>query len=309
MKSTMEEFVEILRKCDNATFFHTPMWLDAVKHFWGMEWFYDQKRIGNTDVLMPISIYEDSVEKYYFSTFKGYGGILTTEQILDEEEYLELEREFFIKYSNFKTRDNPLSPWHSTISSNSMIDIGYIVNRNDKREQCRSHRRKVAIAIKNNIVCRRAQSNEWNVFYQNCYLSTVSSWKNPSIVYSYQFFDYLHQFDGVELYVAEVSGKIIAGIISLSFGKHTHLWLSGINNENKHMEPIYLLINNMIDYLLPSETVFVDLGVSGRNDNLLFFKRGFGGEKYESIQYETSPNFGELKKKLVRNCSQVNQVL
>ncbi len=75
------------------------------------------------------------------------------------------------------------------------------------------------------------------------------------------------------------------------------------------MEPIYLLINNMIDYLLPSETVFVDLGVSGRNDNLLFFKRGFGGEKYESIQYETSPNFGELKKKLVRNCSQVNQVL
>lgn len=82
-----------------------------------------------------------------------------------------------------------------------------------------------------------------------------------------------------------------------------------LNNDNKHMEPIYLLINNMIDYLLPSEIVFVDLGVSGRNDSLLFFKRGFGGKKYESIQYETSPNFGELKKKLVRNFGHINQML
>lgn len=35
MRIIMEDFVEILRKCDNATFFHTPMWLDTVKHFLG----------------------------------------------------------------------------------------------------------------------------------------------------------------------------------------------------------------------------------------------------------------------------------
>lgn len=303
----MEKIINFLKKCEGATFFHTPMWLDTIKYFWGMEWFYDIKKINNVEAIMPISVYENGSEQYFFSTFKGYGGVLTTKQFLDNEELLMIEKEYIKNYQNFKTRDNPLSPWHNRIFSNAVIDIGYMVDRNNsERELSRSHKRKIAIANKNNLVCRKAKSNEWYLFYRDCYLSTVASWDNPSIIYNYSFFDYLHQFDGVELYVAENAGKVIAGIIALSFGKHTHLWLSGIDNEFKYMAPIYLLINNMIDHLLPSETTLVDFGVSGRNENLLFFKRGFGGEMYESIQYETSSMFGDLKKSLLFKYNEQN---
>ena len=247
---------------------------------------------------MPVSVYKENNEKYFFSSFKGYGGILTTKKIIDTEDYLTLEDEFFEKHYNFKTRDNPLSPWKNNIYPNSTADVGYIVNRHHERILSKSHRRKIIIANKNNIICRKAKINELNTFYKNCYLSTVSSWKNPSIVYNYSFFDYIQQFNGVELYVAEFSDKVIAGIITLSFGKHTHLWLSGIDNEYKHMAPIYLLINEIIDRLLPPERVLVDFGVSGGNENLIFFKKGFGGVKYESKQYETSTMFKELKIKL-----------
>ena len=178
-------------------------------------------------------------------------------------------------------------------------DYGYIVDRHSRGELTKHHKRKIDLAKKNSIVCRLADSQELYSFYKNCYLQTVNSWKNPSIVYKYNFFEYLAQFEDVRLYVAEYNSEIIAGVITLSFGCHTHIWLSGVNQEKKHLAPVYLLINEIIENLLPSYIQYVDLGISGRNDNLLFFKRGFGGTKYESIQYMTTSEFYDLKRKLI----------
>ncbi len=69
----METIMNLLEECDNATFFHTPMWLSTVKHFWGLEWFYDVKTVGDKKAFMPMCVYTDADRQdFHFSTFKGY---------------------------------------------------------------------------------------------------------------------------------------------------------------------------------------------------------------------------------------------
>ena len=272
------------------------MWLDCVKYYWGLDWFYDIEELDGIVAVMPLSVYTKNDRNYYFSTFKGYGGILYSNSNLNKEQHLALEKKCICKYPNLKMRSNPLSPFCYDVSSISTIDIGYVVKRGAERTLSRHHRRNLKIANNNNIMCRKAAPQEWYYFYENCYLSTVSSWQNPSIVYDFNFFLFLQQYPNVELYVAEYNDKIIAGIITLSFNKHTHLWLSGIDGEYKKILPMYFLINEIIEDLLPKEIEFIDLGVSGNNENILQMKKGFGGERYESIQYITSLDFKMLKK-------------
>lgn len=288
--------IEYLKLCDNATFFHTPMWLNAVKYYWGLDWFYEIEEIDGTVAVMPLSVYTKNECDYYFSTFKGYGGVLFSNSDLKKEQYIKLEKKCISKYPNIKMRSNPLSPCYYEVSSISTVDVGYMVRRGCQRTLSRHHRRNIKIANNNSIMCRKADPQEWRYFYENCYLSTVSGWQEPSIVYDFSLFLFLQQYPNVELYVAEYNGKIIAGIITLSFNKHAHFWLSGIDAEFKKTLSMYLLINEMFEGLLPKEIEFFDLGVSGNNENILQMKRGFGGEKYESIQYITSPDFKPLKK-------------
>lgn len=295
----MSDIMKILSKCSSSTFFHTPMWLETIKQFWGLEWYYDLDNIDGVELVMPVSIFAQHGKEFHFSTFKGYGGIISSERIADRQKWKEIECRFVARHANLKTRDNPLLPWQNQISQIFSSDYGYIVDRYSRDELTKHHKRKIALAKRNSIICRLADSQELYLFYKNCYLQTVNSWKNPSIVYKYSFFEYLDQFEDVRLYVAEYNREIIAGVITLSFGCHTHIWLSGVNQDNKHLAPVYLLVNEVIEALLPSHIQYVDLGISGRNDNLLFFKRGFGGTKYESIQYETTSEFYELKRKLI----------
>ena len=292
------EILDYLHLCDNATFFHTPMWLDTVKYYWGLDWRYHIEEIDGISVVMPISVFTDVRQDYYFSTFKGYGGILcsnASNEAITDTQWLKIEEKCTAQYINLKIRDNPLSLREYQIPGEKLSDTGYMIKRGKERAPGTHHKRNIKTAIKYGVVCRKAQQNEWFSFYQHCYLSTASAWKDPSIIYDFSLLEFLQQYAGAEIYIALYNDQIIAGIVTLTFNRHTHLWLSGINQEYKNLMPLYLLITHLVDSLLPENIKYIDLGISGNNNNILMFKRGFGGEMYESFQYTSSPNFRQIK--------------
>lgn len=280
----------------DATFFHTSMWLETVKFYWGMDYDYEFQFINGKKVILPLSVYQYNGTDFYFSTFKGYGGYLS-DSSLSIDERRECESKIQHKYQYFKMRDNPLNPFLTTVAPVITNDFTYIVQRKNRGEKVhRSHRRNIAKAKENNINCRQAMNRkEWEQFYQTCYLDTVKKWNNPSIIYRFDILEHLSQYNNVFLYIAEWKKEIVAGVVVLTFNRHAHCWLSGINQQHKEKMPLYMLIHDLIEGVLDEEVEYLDLGVSGMNDNLRFFKRGFGAISFTTLQYATTNIFKDIK--------------
>ncbi|MBU8923222.1 MAG: GNAT family N-acetyltransferase [Bacteroidales bacterium] len=286
-----EELYDFLSKNDKATFFHTPAWLDSISSaFNNIEPSWLVAREGEyIQGLMPVCRIR---RKGFFILsalpFGTYGVPLSGDSGIVHSllgKFRQLGRSFRCLESIASLYGMDALPQGLPLEEIReeeclVIDIrgGFDRYRSDhiskkKRQTCNN-------CMKQGIEVRPLSgSDEVSRFY-SLYLEASRDWGGVH-PYPRIFFDSLfdRRSEGVMIWGAFQDSKILGGHIDFYFGNHAQAWQAGMDPDSDVSGIASLLVYNAVEEACRRGIDEFNLGSSGGNRGLMFFKESMGGRE------------------------------
>ena len=300
----------LLKNCENATFFHSPIWLSALEKTYPH---YTNATVGFTfrsgnRALIPI-VAEHSRGKFikkikHKSMALGtYGGIISQRMLSPEE-----TREIFDyltsgTINDLNIVDNPLSQLQvpENFPSKSLFThIIYIDGDFEhlKKGFSRGHRSNIKQAEKKGVCIRCADSVEDFERYYQVYGETVKRWgENAGTVYPWELFLNLYQTGSpdIKLWLAEKQETIIAGVLALYCNATILYWHGSSLREYFDHYPNNLLHREIIKDGCLKGYRFYDLNPSGGHPGVVKFKESLSARRVDFKAYHWKKRFRTKK--------------
>jgi CelD/BcsL family acetyltransferase involved in cellulose biosynthesis len=291
------QWLSCCKDCSYATFFHTPMWVNAFEQWSNGKIKADTRIIQFSDgkkVLLPLAVKRIGWLRIGISMpASTYGGWITLEK-LQPEHVNSLLKYIRKKYKDLILVENPYDPLLSAVSIEKARDIGTSsidlsqgmesVVKNSKYY----HRKNLKTAERCGVTVQVAEDfSKWLEYYE-VYKESIVRWKGRKIFsgvkYDLRLFEILHQMDRSlrRLWIAELEGKVVAGILCFYWNKHAVAWNGAGLSEYFHCRPNNLLYQNAIEHACSNNYQWFDCNPSGGLEGVSNFKQGLGAKMLQT---------------------------
>lgn len=307
-----EEWVDILNKCPDATFFATPEWLDVVEKTFGYKTatklfvFEDGQR-----VLVPLSVIGRSyyVFKQYISVpFHNYGGFFSDKEISEDKVKRIVKALKGITtlsvilcphpFSKVKYPEEYKGDRYSTHILDLSIGFDAIWQQYEDRDQTRKAR-------KEGVTIRLGETMDDFKIYYEMYFASTKRWGLKK-TQPFKLYENLCKIarDKIKLWLASYNEKDIAGIILGYFNEIVVYWGGSFFFEYGKLRPNNFLMIEAIRDACEKGCKYFDFLPSAGLEGVERFKENFGAEKYEYYTYtitgKLSGNLSKFKKYIIR---------
>ncbi len=236
----------------------------------------------------PIKTKEEAVQFLSELKKRNYNSIaihFPPQLEITEDEVLKLSKQF-----NYKLKT---SFCHILSSKTSLEEI--VSNFNDTRKK---HINRYIKAQKVRIF----QTNERKYFekYYDLYVDSSKRWGKSETSYSKTFISNLGELSGVKIWVAEVEGNMISGMICFYHKHHVFDWLAAsiINDETKKLYAAVAVQYEVIKDAVEKNLDFVNMGASINLSGVSDFKDSWGAKEQKCFSFYKNTAFFKISKKL-----------
>ena len=286
------EILCFLKEAPKATFFHTPAWLhiltNSLPRFSG-GWITIRNG-SSLEGLMPfVEIERGPFRMLWAQPFGTYGDPVAADR--------RMERELIDAFLRMASGRRCLEAGANLFWSEQALELpAGIVQR---REECRlieldgtfEHYRSKLLGRKRRQLCNRAREKGVDVrpiedpggmreFY-SVYKAESIGWGGVH-PYPYTFFEELlaRRDRGVLVLGAYLEGEFLGGHIDFFFGEHAQAWQAGLTERASSYEVGAQLIVRAVEEAYSRGMKYFNLGNSGGNEGIIFFKESLGGREH-----------------------------
>lgn len=297
--ASSEEWDNIWRDCDYATYFHSREWAEIWNIYTQDEICPDPRKIEFSDgkhALLPLSFRKriNGMMKEYLSSPAGtFGGWVSTDELSVAHAIL-LASYLHDACDNLVWRFNPYDPLtsktgipYSNVDVTHFLELkgGFDVLHKRWHKNRPSILRKVKKAGKSGVQIRPAALNEdWYSYYKIYQKSLVRWGARASSRYSWELFEEMFKKDSPDiiLWLATYENKIIAGAICFYSRRHAVYWHGASLSEYFSLRPVNLLFYEIIRDACDRGCSWFDFNPSGGHEGVKAFKLSFGAEPLSS---------------------------
>ncbi len=289
-----EEIGEFVSSFPEATFFHTPSWMDIlVSSFQGFRGGWITARNGSSlaGVMPFIRIDRGPLFSVWSMPFGTYGTPLST----GDDITLALIGRFSEIAGSPRCFDAAAFLCDLGTDSGGILrsaaqasgecsiirlDGDFQTYRSDllsrkKRQTCNICERK-------GVEIRLLRTREdLSVFYK-IYLEGSPGWGGVH-PYPARFFEKLfdRRDEGILFWGAFVQGKMLGGHVDIYYNRFAQAWQAGVSEESRSTGIASYLVYRAVEEAYKREMKIFNLGSSGGDRGMLFFKRSMGGEEHD----------------------------
>lgn len=289
---------DIASICPWATYFHTPNWAGVIEKTFqdfsiaSKEFILD----SGARVVMPFVLRSKRkifIKKEFKSMEPGvYGGVIADRDISQQD--MDQISEYLLRIKNASIRivGNPFKNFSLTSGFKSKEMITHIV---DLVPEFSIMQKKFSRGLKSNInqakkkvTIRRAETEDDIERYYEIYKHTVNRWgESASTVFPIGLFMniYMLKDPNAAFWLAEADGKIVAGIIVLSWNKSLIYWHGCALKQYFKYYPNNLLHATVMEWACEHGFEKYDMGASMSLEGVIRFKESFGAKPYKFMSY------------------------
>ncbi|NLE02277.1 MAG: GNAT family N-acetyltransferase [Fibrobacter sp.] len=291
------QWLDYCKGCSYATFFQTPMWVRAFEQ-WSEGRIKADVRIfefsDGKKVLFPLAVKKIGWLRIGISMpASTYGGWITMEKLQPEHAH-SLLKYIRRKYKDLILQENPYDPLISDIPidkarnvGTSSIDLSQGIESVIKNSKY-YHRKNLKTAEKSGVTIQLAEDfSKWLEYY-DVYKESIDRWKDRKIFsgvkYDLRLFEILHQLDPSlrKLWIADLGGKVIAGILCFYWNKHAVAWNGAGLSGYFHCRPNNMLYQCAIEHACKNNYHWFDCNPSGGLEGVSNFKQGLGAKMLQA---------------------------
>jgi lipid II:glycine glycyltransferase (peptidoglycan interpeptide bridge formation enzyme) len=158
-------------------------------------------------------------------------------------------------------------------------------DRNTKRAIKKAHQYQVTVRLSH-------EPEHYKRFYE-LYQMRQQEWEDP-VVEPKRLYDTLMKYAGedVQLWIAELEGRMIGGFIFLLFGDTAFAWMNASPNEYRNYYPIFSITDEVIRHACEQGIHHINFGASGNLEGVRRFKESFGAEVVPTDSYWITSTLG-----------------
>ena len=294
---------DVARKCEYATFFHSPLWhqlaLSTYPH-------YKDASIGvelNTGTRAVLPLLETGrstrgIFRKLVSTFAGcYGGVIADGPItIDECNYI-YQKAVTWDIEQIVILGNPFCDVQTDALQCEKEDyFTQVLTINQEFDNVLSgfskgHRRNTKKGKQLGVTTRVANTLDDYKCYFDVYQDSIVRWGDKtSSRYPWSLFENGCRFsqenpDLIKLWFAELEGKVIAGAWVFYWNNHAVYWHGAALGDYFSYYPNNVLLADVIEDVCNRGFKYFDFNPSGGHDGVAKFKERFGAEKWPLMYY------------------------
>ncbi|MCO6493525.1 MAG: GNAT family N-acetyltransferase [Phaeodactylibacter sp.] len=302
-KVSEEEWLDFLKDCDSATFFHTPYWYKVWKAYAGYNY---EARIyefpDDRQILLPLAwwrIKKGLLKRMVSSPAGTYGGWIA-KQTVSREEAASILKSLKKEFSHIHIRLNGMQKQPVCGLAKVEEDFTLVISLQNKvdftsvlKEWTKGHVSAAKRGAKGPLEVFPAFGKESIEAYYPAYLESLARWGSKATSkYGRKIFEYI--FDLVplkyfRLWLAKADGDLAYGCLCFYFNNHVVYWHGAGKSDFFHLKPAHLLQYRIIEDAMASGYWWYDFNPSGGHEGVVRFKKGFGAKKIiaDNIIYES----------------------
>jgi len=284
-RPSVELWEEIIKNCEHATFFHSPIWTKVLEKTYPH---YSNATVsftfntGNRAIFPLVAEQSKGIlfkkAKHKSMALGVYGGMLAERRLAPEETGSIFEYLTSIDIKDLKVVENPLENYDFPENFVAKSLFTHIVSLNADFEQLRKRfsrgqKSNIKQAEKKGITVRLANSLEDYEQYYTIYQETIKRW-GESV-----------GSQDIKLWLAEKQRKIVAGVLTL-YSNYTILYWHGCSlKEYFDHYPNNLLHMEIIKDGCIKGYKSYDLNPSGGHQGVVKFKESFSARRVDFKTY------------------------
>jgi hypothetical protein len=303
---------EVVKSCNYATFFHTPIWNKLVTQTYPNcrdKTFVATLKDGVRVVLPLLEIRKrHGMFREVVSTFAGcYGDIIADGSISGGDKWIIYEKLGSRNTGRITITENPIS--NRTCLPDeyvSLEDFTHVLNLDRDFESIfsqfsKGHRSSYKKGLRLKVETRLANKLEDYRSYYLAYEDSLRRWgEKATSFYPWELFENLFLMSqiypkNIRLWLAEMSNKVVAGALTFYWGTHVVWWHGAAFEEYFSYYPNNVLQTQIIQNSIEEGYQYYDFNPSGGHRGVAAFKKNFGAEKKtfyrwrkESLKYKVA---------------------
>ncbi len=277
--------------CEEATFFHTPVWANVLNLTFP-RWIPSPIAIefsgGNLMVmpLMTTKIFRP-LAQYSESMLPGvYGGPILLKPA--EENHWHSIWSLVNSLSDVVLYGNPYLHYighPNSIQRSIFTQVLDLTKGFDliRKSFSKGHRADITVSRKNGVEVKIASCRDEVEAYFKVYQDAIKRWGDQAsgfypIGLFYNLFQLGEYGKTVKLWIACLQGRVIAGAWSLYHNQHVVYWHGAVHSQYTSFHPTHLLVATMIEDACRNGFRWFDFNPSGGLEGVERFKNGFGAQ-------------------------------
>ncbi|MBU4124298.1 MAG: GNAT family N-acetyltransferase, partial [Nanoarchaeota archaeon] len=283
-----------------SNIFHTIEWRNSIVNTFGYKPYYLLSRddgsimgcfpmfcvnsfiFGKRFISLPFAFSGDPI---YKNTKVLREMLVRSKEISKGSKYLEIRM-------RQKLPDDIAKDYGLNENLETKLSILELTNSDDAWDKMdKKHRNAIRKAEKDGLKVREGNENDLRTYHSLKMKLSAKKYGIPSepLCFYRNLWSLMYSKNMIKIFVAELEGKIIGGIILLMH-KDEILYFSGAANENYlHLKPYNLLVWEAIKYSCKNKYKYFNFGTSD-NKGLLDFKESWGAKSVQIPVYSTIPS-------------------
>jgi hypothetical protein len=287
-----EEALEFVTAFEDATFFHSPAWLEILaESFPRFEcgWL-TARQAGVLAGLMPIArVRKGLAFTLYSLPFGTYGDPLAADPALKKkllDHFISLASSprcagAGANLINFHGELEIPGGWRRRMDECRIITLHGSFDEYRSRGMSRKRRQLCNRCEREGVIARRLEGERDLELFYKTYLNGASGWGGVH-PYPQKFFESLFRrsSDGVCFWGAFIEDTLLAAHVDFYFGRTAQAWQAGVTpRANEYDAAAYLVMVAVREAISRGTSVF-NLGSSSGDAGMIFFKESMGGQEH-----------------------------
>lgn len=290
-----EEWLDFLKECDSATFFHTPYWYKVWKAYAGYN--YEARVYEFPDgrqILLPLAwwrIKKGLLKRMVSSPAGTYGGWIAKKAV-DREDAIAILDSLKKEFNQIDIRLNWLDGIQEQPVCKSVklvTDFTQVIFLRKKadfrsvlKKWTKGHISAANRGLKGPMEVLPAFDKESVEAYFLTYQESLARWGSKATSkYGKKIFEYIFDLVPVKyfrLWLAKADGDLAYGCLCFYFNNHVVYWHGAGKAVFFNLKPAHLLQYRIIEDAMASGYWWYDFNPSGGHEGVVRFKKGFGAE-------------------------------
>lgn len=293
-----EEWEQISRACDYATFFHTPVWAEIFVRATGGRMVTAAEKVQFSDgavAVLPLVYkqYPGNLLRLYWSMpAHTFGGWVSADSLTETHAHLLAAR--LLEIQDLVWRENPYDPLvtaidlrHAAEDFTQTIDLRQGFAAAEARSD-HAHRKAVKKAHEKGVTIIEASDIEQWKSYFSLYEASLDRWKKKRLLrnrgYDWTLFDVIYRSPSEhrKLWLAQIDGTPVAGILCFYWNRHAVAWHGAGAAGSFGCRPNNLLYEHVARHAAGAGYHWFDCNPGGGFKGVVEFKEHLGAQKLRS---------------------------
>lgn len=301
-------WLDVARRCEYATFFHTPIWSELVTRTFPT--LQDATRYatlpGGIRAVFPlvevVRRLAGRIVVVHSTAFGCYGGMIADGPIDDRAQDSVHRRVLRGALVELEVTENPLAPLPPSTARDATVreDFTDMLSLADGRSAATARftserRREITKGKASGVGTRIASTLDDYRGYFAVYEDSLRRWGGRvTLAYPWDLFEVSHDLahrhpDHLKLWLAERDGEILGGALNFYWNQHAVGWHAAARAEALDSHAFPILVADAMEDACARGFRWFDLNPSGGLEGVAAFKSRFGGERrlVRRFRYQT----------------------